>query len=630
MRKWLISFLMVLMMTEVVNAGVPNFLPIFNPFTSNLQYISDTNQSGQNITADNLFIEGNLTVLGNISANFYHGDGSLLTGISAGGTSVWNSSGSNVFLNDSTGSLGIGVRPSDMLLDVDGNANISGNLYVGTGSSGQILASSSSGGVPAISFRSQSRNGIVSPSSIQIDFIIDGTPVVLIETQGGKGSFKVNEVGFSSNVGFGKNGDVNTGMYFPTTDTVAFSAGGFAMLDLVEAGTDIIMFNKDGNDVDFSIESDDNPNIFFIDGNTNKIGIGTNTPSQILDIAGHLNATGTSSNSTFQGDVKIIGTLYGGSPVKIAGVNISKNVFTLKEDLNRSSRFVLQNLNNGSNASAVIEAINDMGASVFFGIGSSNLILGDIESPNITVLISRSRGDMVFANSFKEKFIWYNNPDDDNDLNNLVEIMKLNEGGLNVTKNLTLGKITFDSTDSLTISNGNPVETTVQIKGSLNISTNLTVNELLILPNVVQLPAQQSTFLVRDDTSGIVGTKFGVRNTVASTDADSGVSYILDVGSGNNMSLDLHSSLDPNNPLTVVSHYNNDILGHVWRISRSNNNAFFKWEVGKDNETFMINQSGRITFGNPDVPFNISGYNPSGQLGHCGMDDNFDWSCSQG
>ena len=34
---------------------------------------------------------------------------------------------------------------------------------------------------------------------------------------------------------------------------------------------------------------------------------------------GHINVSGTSSNSTFQGDVKIIGTLYGGSPLKVGG-----------------------------------------------------------------------------------------------------------------------------------------------------------------------------------------------------------------------------------------------------------------------------------------------------------------------
>ena len=57
---------------------------------------------------------------------------------------------------------------------------------------------------------------------------------------------------------------------------------------------------------------------------TDSVGIGTSTPSQELDVAGHINVTGTSSNSTFEGDVIIRGTLYGGSPLKVAGgINIS-------------------------------------------------------------------------------------------------------------------------------------------------------------------------------------------------------------------------------------------------------------------------------------------------------------------
>ena len=40
-------------------------------------------------------------------------------------------------------------------------------------------------------------------------------------------------------------------------------------------------------------------------------------------IAANVNVTGTTSNSTFSGDVRIFGTLYGGSPVKISGLNVT-------------------------------------------------------------------------------------------------------------------------------------------------------------------------------------------------------------------------------------------------------------------------------------------------------------------
>ncbi len=52
----------------------------------------------------------------------------------------------------------------------------------------------------------------------------------------------------------------------------------------------------------------------------NSLGIGTTNPSQRLEVAGYINVTGTgTSNSTFEGDVKILGTLYGGSPLRISG-----------------------------------------------------------------------------------------------------------------------------------------------------------------------------------------------------------------------------------------------------------------------------------------------------------------------
>ena len=57
----------------------------------------------------------------------------------------------------------------------------------------------------------------------------------------------------------------------------------------------------------------------FLNNIGDRVGIGTTTPTTALEVSGHINSTGTLSNSTFSGDVRILGTLYGGSPVKIAG-----------------------------------------------------------------------------------------------------------------------------------------------------------------------------------------------------------------------------------------------------------------------------------------------------------------------
>src|SRR3989338_4972839 len=42
-----------------------------------------------------------------------------------------------------------------------------------------------------------------------------------------------------------------------------------------------------------------------------------------LTLSDRLNVTGTTANSTFSGDVRILGTLYGGSPLKISGLNVT-------------------------------------------------------------------------------------------------------------------------------------------------------------------------------------------------------------------------------------------------------------------------------------------------------------------
>lgn len=74
----------------------------------------------------------------------FYGDGSNLTGISAGGGGEWSKSGSSVYLTDSTDNVGVGVSTPTEKLDVDGSifvdpqstsvSNINGIYFPASGS----------------------------------------------------------------------------------------------------------------------------------------------------------------------------------------------------------------------------------------------------------------------------------------------------------------------------------------------------------------------------------------------------------------------------------------------------------------------------------------------------------------
>jgi len=117
-----------------------------------------------------------------------------------------------------------------------------------------------------------------------------------------------------------------------TTDTNCSAIGscsdiyyyqGLNAANITSGNLDIARIPTGGS---WSLSSDLNidSNTLVVDYDGDKVGIGTATPTQTLTVVGDLNVTGTSSNSTFEGDVTIKGTLYGGSLLKVGnGLNIT-------------------------------------------------------------------------------------------------------------------------------------------------------------------------------------------------------------------------------------------------------------------------------------------------------------------
>ena len=329
-------------------------------------------------------------------------------------------------------------------------------------------------------------------------------------------------------------------------------------------------------------------NTLFVDSTNNRVGIGTKTPSSKLHVNGTMNVTG--KNSTFEQDVTIKGTLHGGSDVKIAGINITNNAFSLEENRNSSSRFTLQNLNSGENATTVIKAKNDVGGTMSIGIGSSKFMIGSKYYRNVTSLVSRSRGKTVFANFFNKAFVWLINPSDDNDADNLVEIMSVSEIGLNL------------STGSIYL-------------GDFQTSA-----------------AGGAKVVKRSNANGAL---FGISNPIPGANPTSGAGYVTIQDCGN-YTVDAHSSLDTNNPNEVVHHLRGCLSSEIWRLSSDEDSSSFKFESGLNKPILKINKSGVIVFknftiGSPSSISNITMFtNPSGNPACCGVMDDMSWGCTAG
>jgi len=130
-----------------------------------------------------------------------------------------------------------------------------------------------------------------------------------------------------------------------------------------------------------------------------NVGIGIVNPLYKLHVDGIinstevitavLNVTGNTSNSTFAGDVKIIGKLSGGSPLKIVGgINLSSVGITFADltfqdtASNATTTFVLNALDNGS-----ICRINSTcnGNLTLVDIGTTGFFVGNLDTGTIQI-----------------------------------------------------------------------------------------------------------------------------------------------------------------------------------------------------------------------------------------------------
>ena len=190
----------------------------------------------------NLSSIGNLNLNGTVTAFAFVGDGSSLTGIATG--SVWNSSTTSVYFNDTTARLGIGTSVPSEVLTVIGNVNISGYLNI----SGNIVTA---GTVIDNGSLNKSIDLSLYNQSIDLSSYLTSTTNDSLWNSTGNDIFLRHITG---NVGIG-------------TATPAMK------LEVV------------GN-ANISQNLTVNNSVLFVDGTAGRVGIGTVSPGGTLDVVG--------------------------------------------------------------------------------------------------------------------------------------------------------------------------------------------------------------------------------------------------------------------------------------------------------------------------------------------------------
>jgi hypothetical protein len=213
---------------------------------------------GPDVLSSSLGVLTNLTASGYVSASYFYGDGSTLTGIATSGGIFTTLNGSNAYVTSSLNIGGTSTPAAQLQVSSSGDQSL---FQVDGATNGSILFVTGSG-----------RVGIGTDDP---DYALDVA-----------GDIGVDQYIYH-------NGDANTYLNF-TNDRLRFFVGGISYIDLNDAGSapHDVTINDGGNNVDFIVKGNGsnkgNP-LFKTDASTGRVGInGVGSPSWELDVDGDI------------------------------------------------------------------------------------------------------------------------------------------------------------------------------------------------------------------------------------------------------------------------------------------------------------------------------------------------------
>ena len=240
-----------------------------------------------------------LDVLGTVKATTFIGDGSGLTGISAGGG--WSRVAPNLYPTTISDNVGIGSSVPQAKLDVQGTAYFNGNIGIGTTSpSGALVVQPASDSTTAVQFLKNNGTSVLNVDTTNGRVSVGGASDANYTLYVHSGTYGIKTDGYvtaSSFFGSGLfSGSVSYGGYslnnigqltlYATYDANSYirfeGAGSAEMMRMTAAGN--FGIGTTAPQAKLDVEG----SAYFGNGN---IGVGSSVPSQKIDVLGTVKAT---------------------------------------------------------------------------------------------------------------------------------------------------------------------------------------------------------------------------------------------------------------------------------------------------------------------------------------------------